>query len=101
MAGEATKIRGDLTAAHAAALRVHDSPVRADELYKEIERIAGRLPLADLGEEKTTRVAAALADAMRVLRRDEDGREAAKHLQSALRFFEPAERKPSPFLEDL
>jgi hypothetical protein len=36
----------------------------------------------------------------RVLRRDDDGREAARHLQNALRLVEDRPRRPSPFLDD-
>lgn len=101
MGAEADRLRGALEAAHAAALRVHDSPVRSDQVFRDLERIAADVAKADLGEERSTRVSASLADALRVLRREDDGREAAKHIQAALRHFEPRERKPSPFLDDL
>jgi hypothetical protein len=35
-----------------------------------------------------------------VLRRDDDGREAARHLQAALRWVEDRPRAPSPFGDD-
>lgn len=92
--------RRAIEAAEAAAKNVHDSPVRADQVYAQIHRILGALPADALGEEKTARVKSALESALRVLRRDEDGREAAKHLQGALRFFEFKPRAPSPFLDD-
>lgn len=99
--GNREKLRGALAAAETSALRVHDSPVRADQLYRELDRILETVGRAGLGEEQTARVEAAIADAMRVLRRDDDGREAAKHLQTALSQFVQRERKPSPFLDDL
>jgi hypothetical protein len=81
-------------------MTVHDSPVRADQVQAQIRRILDSLPATALGEEKTVRVTAALESALRVLRRDDDGREAAKHLQTALRLFESKPRAPSPFLDD-
>lgn len=101
MAADADRLRRDISAAHAEALHVHDSPVRADRLYREVERISGTVEGADLTEEQTARIRAALADAMRVLRRDDDGREAAKHLQTALGQLEQRERRPFPFLDDV
>lgn len=92
--------RRSIETAHASALTVHDSPVRADQVYAQIRQIVDSLPAAALGEEKTARVKSALETALRVLRRDEDGREAARHLQAALRFFELKPRSPSPFLDD-
>ena len=98
---EATEeVRRAITAAHAEALRVGDSPVRADRLFAQIQAIAARIPEADLGEEKSARLTSAFESALRVLRRDEDGREAARHLQTALRLFETGSRPPSPFLDD-
>lgn len=95
------RLSGFLQAAHAEALRVHDSPVRADRLYREVERIAGVAKQTDLTDEQQARLQAALADALRVLRRDDDGREAAKHIQAAIGQLEKKERKPSPFLDDI
>ncbi len=92
--------RRAIEAAHATALKVHDSPVRADQLSASIRPILESLPIDALGEEKAARIKAALESALRVLRRDEDGREAARHLQTALRFFESKPRAPSPFLDD-
>lgn len=92
--------RRAIEAAHTAALGVHDSPVRADQVYARIRAIVDALPDAALGEERASRVRIALETALRVLRRDEDGREAARHLQAALRFFESRPRAPSPFLDD-
>ena len=99
--GDAEKLRSALAGAEASALRVHDSPVRSDQLFRELDRISQTVASAGLGEEQTVRVEAAIADAMRVLRRDDDGREAAKHLQTALSQFIQRERKTSPFLDDL
>ena len=93
-------IRRALASAHTDAMRVGDSPVRADRVFAQIQGIADRLPSAALGEEKNARLGAALETALRVLRRDEDGREAARHLQSAMRLFESPTRGPSPFLDD-
>jgi hypothetical protein len=101
MSDDMDSLRRGLAAAHADALRVHDSPGRADRLFADIERIAASVPAAhSLGEEKSVRLAAALKDALRVLRRDEDGREAAKHLQTGFRLLEGGPRAPSPFLDD-
>ena len=89
-----------LSAAHAEALRVGDSPLRADQLADKLTDLAHDVAAADAPEETRTRIRAALADAERVLRRDDDGREAARHLQSALKLTEQRTRKPSPFLDD-
>ena len=100
MSDELDLTRRAIEAAHASAMTVHDSPVRADQVQVQIRKILDSLPAAALGEEKTARVKAALESALRVLRRDDDGREAAKHLQTGLRFFESKPRAPSPFLDD-
>ena len=92
--------RRAIEAAQAAAKNVHDSPVRADQVYSRINQILADFPTAALGDEKTARVKGSLDSALRVLRRDEDGREAARHLEAALRFFESKPRSPSPFLDD-
>ncbi|HEU0077213.1 MAG TPA: hypothetical protein VFQ76_06165 [Longimicrobiaceae bacterium] len=89
-----------LAAAHEEALRVGDSPLRADQLADRVSHLAREVAGADAPEETRTRVRAALADAERVLRRDDDGREAARHLQAALKLTEQRTRKPSPFLDD-
>jgi hypothetical protein len=94
------ELRGKLSRAEAEALRVGDSPLRADQLALQIDRIVSALPSVQLGEESRTRIDAHLRDALRVLRRDDDGREAAKHLQAAGRQLGPAPRRPSPFLDD-
>jgi len=94
------EIRRALETAHAEALRVGDSPLRADRLADRLAGLARTVETAEATEETRARVRAALADAERVLRRDDDGHEAAKHLQNALRLTEDRPRKPSPFLDD-
>lgn len=89
-----------LSAAHEEAIRVGDSPLRADQLADKLADLARAVAGSDAPEEARTRVRAALADAERVLRRDDDGREAARHLQSALKLTEQRTKKPSPFLDD-
>ena len=93
-------VQQQLMRAHQEALRVGDSPLAADRLAARLGEIARMLASSDLSEEQRSRIGSALADAERVLRRDDDGREAAKHLQSALRQTEARPRKPSPFLDD-
>lgn len=77
-----------------------DSPVRGDRVEGALRSIVESLPAADLPEERRARVLASLENALRVLRREDDGREAAKHLQSALGQLDPPARRPSPFLDD-
>lgn len=100
MNDSAERIRQQLASAHSEALRVGDSPLRADALARTIEAIRGRASQADLGDEQTSRITYALESALRVLRRDDDGREAAKHIQTALGQFEAPPPRPSPFLDD-
>jgi hypothetical protein len=90
-------LRSELTTAHTEALRVGDSPIRADRLAERIDGIVARLPGGELTDEQRARVSGALADALRVLRRDDDGREAARHLQTATKALEVRVRRPSPF----
>ncbi len=94
------QLRRQLAAAHAEAMKVGDSPLRADRVAEQVRTVTRELTAAELGEERSARVGAFLADALRVLRRDDDGREAAKHLQSALRLFESPPPRQSPFLDD-
>lgn len=96
----AEELRRRLLAAHTEALRVGDSPLRADQLARQLPEIARTVEEASIVEELKPRIRAALADAERVLRRDDDGREAARHLQGALRHLEQKPRPPSPFLDD-
>jgi hypothetical protein len=94
------ELRKQISLAQAEALRVGDSPLRADQLADRLERISATLGEAELSEEATARIGSALSDAIRVLRRDDDGREAAKHLQSATRWLGDRATPPSPFLDD-
>ncbi|MQA89686.1 MAG: hypothetical protein GEU90_05560 [Gemmatimonas sp.] len=95
------RLRQRLSAIHAEALRVHDSPVRADQLSAQIQEIHAGLPDAEVGDEQRIRITGSLEDALRVLRRDDDGREAARHLQAALGQLDGGgPRRPSPFLDD-
>jgi hypothetical protein len=93
-------LRRQLEGAHAEALRVGDSPLRADQLANRLPGIARTAEAASIAEELRARIQAALGDAERVLRRDDDGREAARHLQGALRLLEQKPRPPSPFLDE-
>jgi hypothetical protein len=97
---EPDEIRRQLSTAHAEALRVGDSPLRADRLADSLARLAGTIDAAELSDDVKARLHGALADAERVLRRDDDGREAARHLQSALRLVGDRPRPASPFLDD-
>lgn len=93
-------LRSELDALHAEALRVGDSPTRADQVAARCASIHGTLATAELTDDARARISGALADAERVLRRDDDGREAARHLQKALGQLAPRAPKPSPFLDD-
>jgi len=89
-----------LAALHADAQRVGDSPLRADRLIPRIEAARESLASVTLTDEQLARISAALDDAVRVLRREEDGREAGRHLQTAQRQLEGRSPRPSPFLDD-
>jgi len=93
-------LRSKLSAAHQEALRVGDSPLRADALADRLPALARDLAASGATDETKARVGAELEAAERVLRRDDDGREAARHLQNALRLVEDRPRRPSPFLDD-
>jgi len=93
-------LRSKLSAAHQEALRVGDSPLRADALADRLPALARDLAASGATDETQARVRAELDAAERVLRRDDDGREAARHLQNALRLVEDRPRRPSPFLDD-
>ncbi|HET7462760.1 MAG TPA: hypothetical protein VFJ82_16010 [Longimicrobium sp.] len=97
---DADELRKKLTDAREEALRVGDSPLRADHLADRLPALTRGVSAAGVPDEVKARVAAALADAERVLRRDDDGREAARHLATALSHVEVKTRKPSPFLDD-
>ncbi|MEX2572316.1 MAG: hypothetical protein WD737_13540 [Gemmatimonadota bacterium] len=90
-----------LSAAHAEALRVGDSPVYADRLAAKLPDIKNAVAESDLDENAQARIRDALDHADRVLKRDDDGREAARRLQGALALLRPRSRKPLPFLDDL
>jgi hypothetical protein len=89
-----------LSTAHAEALRVGDSPLYADRLASRLPALLRAAAQGDLGDDTRARIGAALATAERVLRRDDDGREAARHIQAAIDLLGPRPRKPSPFLDD-
>lgn len=91
------ELRKELSAAQQEAQRVGDSPIRADRLADTLSRLLQRVAGEDLTDETRSRLNAALKDAERVLRRDDDGKEAARHLQSAIRLTEDRPRAPSPF----
>jgi hypothetical protein len=89
-----------LSTAHAEALRVGDSPLYADQLASRLAGIIRAVDQSGLTEDTQKRIRDALSTAERVLRRDDDGREAARHIHTALGLLGPAPRKPSPFLDD-
>jgi hypothetical protein len=93
-------LRSKLSAAQQEALRVGDSPLRADALADRLPALARELAASGATDEMQARIRAELEAAERVLRRDDDGREAARHLQNALRLVEDRPRRPSPFLDD-
>ena len=94
------EIRHELEALLAQARRVGDSPLRADHLADRLAVLSSSVAEVDAAEDIRTRINAALADAERVLRRDDDGHEAVRHIQSALRASEQKMRKQSPFFDD-
>ena len=89
-----------LSAAHAEALRVGDSPLYADQLASKLPGLIRAVDQADLSDDARARIRSALGTAERVLRRDDDGREAARHIHTAMGQLRPPPRKPSPFLDD-
>lgn len=97
---DASDLHRQLSVAHAEALRVHDSPVYADQLAAKVAGIIRGLDRTELHEDTVKRVRDALAIAERVLRRDDDGREAARHIHVAIGLLGPRPRKPSPFGDD-
>ncbi len=96
----ATTLTDLIQSLHAEALRVGDSPLRADQLAARLPSIVRDGEFSDLPEDTRNRIRSAVDSAERVLRRDDDGREAARHLQSAPALLAPSPRKPSPFLDD-
>jgi type VI protein secretion system component VasF len=93
------EIRRRLEAAVAEARRVGDSPLRADQLADRLGELLRAVPTLEAPEDTRNRIRSALTDAERVLRRDDDGHEAARHIQTALRASEWKAAKPSPFLD--
>lgn len=93
------ELRREIAAAHQEARQVGDSPVRADRLADRLVKLGAAVDDAEVTDELRARLRAALADAERVLRRDDDGFEAARHLQAAMRLAEDRPRSPSPFLD--
>ncbi|HYR10093.1 MAG TPA: hypothetical protein VEQ60_20135 [Longimicrobium sp.] len=89
-----------LSAAHAEALRVGDSPTYADQLADRIPTLIRAVDGSELDEDTRKRIHDALDTAERVLRRDDDGREAARHIHTAIGLLGPRPQKPSPFLDD-
>jgi hypothetical protein len=101
MMNSADDLQGLLQSLHAEALRVGDSPLRADHLAAKLPSVMRASEYASLPEDVQHRIGGVVASAERVLRREDDGREAARHIQSALALLKPRPRKPSPFLDDL
>ena len=99
-AAAAPDVARQLSAAHQEALRVGDSPIYADRLADKLPGLARAVAASDLGDEAKDRITAALENAERVLRRDDDGKEAARHLALAVRLTDPRPRGGSPFLDD-
>lgn len=91
------ELRREIAAAYQEARQVGDSPVRADRLADRLVQIGRSVEDAEGSDELRARVRGALADAERVLRRDDDGFEAARHLQAAIRLVDDRPRPPSPF----
>lgn len=98
MAGD--DLQSKLHAAQQEALRVGDSPLRADALADRIPGLIRDTAASAASDEVKARVRGELEAAERVLRRDDDGREAARHLQNALRWVEDRPRRAPPFLDD-
>ena len=67
-------LRSKLSAAQQEALRVGDSPLRADALADRLPALARDLAASGATDETKARVGAELEAAERVLRRDEIGR---------------------------
>lgn len=57
-------------------------------------------PADDLYHQIPARTQGPLSIAERVLRRNDDGREAARHLHTAIGLLSLQARKPSPFLDE-
>ena len=96
----AEHLHRQLSLAHAEALRVGDSPLVADHLANKLSGMVRAVEQSELGEDTRKRIRDALATAERVLRRDDDGREAARHIHTAIGLLGPRPRRPSPFGDD-
>lgn len=94
------EVRSKLSQMAQEAQRVHDSPLRADALAAQVAAAARTIAASDAPGDLKGRLAQALADAERVLRRDDDGREAARHLHTALGLLSGKQRAPNPFGDD-
>ncbi len=77
-----------LGAAHAEALRVGDSPLRADQLAAKLAKLLTELSGLDVADDLRERLRASIARAEQTLRRDDDGPQAARHLKEATRLTE-------------
>lgn len=95
-----TDLYRQLSTAHAEALRVGDSPLYADQLASKLPALMRAVDESALSKDARKRIRDALSTAERVLRRDDDGREAARHIQTAIGLLGPRARTPSPFLDD-
>ncbi len=82
-----------LSAAHAEALRVGDSPLRADQLAAKLSSLLQELPQLEATEELRERLRGPLARAEQTLRRDDDGKQAARYLKEALHIAEEKREK--------
>ena len=89
-----------LMAVHADAQKVGDSPQRADQVSAKLPGLLRLAESAGLDDSTMRRVRDEIAAAERVLRRDDDGREAARHLYAASTVLTLPPRKPSPFVDD-
>ncbi len=83
-----------LSDAHAEALRVGDSPLRADQLAAKLAKLLASIGELDVPPDLRGKLRDAVAGAERSLRRDDDGRQAAVHLKAAIRLTEGSSREP-------
>ncbi|HEV2123711.1 MAG TPA: hypothetical protein VGW38_13170 [Chloroflexota bacterium] len=79
-----------LSAAHAEALRVGDSPLRADQLAAKLAQLLQELARLEVAEDLRERLRGSITKAEQTLRRDDDGAQAARHLKEAKRLGEPS-----------
>lgn len=83
-----------LSAAYAEALRVGDSPLRADQLAVKLAKLQQDIPQLDAADDIRQRIQAALSRAEQTLRRDDDGKQAARHLKEAVQLAEAKQEEP-------